>query len=79
MNFEWLKTGIDPLKDLLFFLNKESKTTDMLKRQLIRELRNNLNIFYNAYLNHVSPDVIIAMLRREAIQEAIDNNFRFKS
>src|SRR5574338_861292 len=78
MNFEWLKTGIDPLKDLLVFLNKESKTNDMLKRQIIRELRNNLNIFYNAYLNNVSPDVIIDMLSNEAIKEAIKNNFKFK-
>lgn len=78
MNFEWLKTGIEPLKDLLVFLNKESKTNDMLKRQIIRELRNNLNIFYNAYLNNVSPDVIIDMLSNEAIKEAIKHNFKFK-
>ena len=78
MNFEWLKTGIDPLKDLLLFLNKESKTNDMQKRQIIRELRNNLNIFYNAYLNNVSQDIIIDLLSNEAIKEAIKNNFKFK-
>ena len=78
MNFEWLKTGIGPLKDLLVFLNKESKTNDIQKRQIIRELRNNLNIFYNAYLNHVSRDIIIDMLGNDAIKEAIRNNFKFK-
>lgn len=77
MNFEWLKTGIDPLKDLLVFLNKESKTNDMLKRQIIRELKNNLNIFYNAYLNTVSRDIIIDMLSNEALQEAIKHHFKF--
>ncbi|MES1216846.1 MAG: hypothetical protein ABUT20_15125 [Bacteroidota bacterium] len=75
---EWLKTGIGPLKDLLTFLNKESKTSDVLKKQMIRELRNNLNIFHNAYLNNVSADVMIDMLGNEAIKEAIKNNFRFK-
>jgi hypothetical protein len=78
MNLDWLKTGIGPLKDLLTFLNKESRTSDILKKQLIRELRNNLNIFHNAYLNNVSPDVMIDMLQNEAIKEAIQKNFKFK-
>jgi hypothetical protein len=78
MNLDWLKTGIGPLKDLLTFLNKESKTSDVLKKQFIRELRNNLNIFHNGFLNSVSSDVLIDMLRNDAIQEAIKNNFKFK-
>lgn len=78
MNLEWLKTGIGPLKDLITFLNKESKTNDILKRQVIRELRNNLNIFHNGYLNNVSQNVIIDMLSNDAIKEAIKDNFKFK-
>lgn len=78
MNFEWLKTGIGPLKDLIAFLNKESKTSDVLKKQVIRELRDNLNIFSNAYKNNNSPGVMIDLLSNEAIKEAIKNNFRFK-
>ncbi|HKB43939.1 MAG TPA: hypothetical protein VKC90_06110 [Chitinophagaceae bacterium] len=78
MNLEWLKTGIGPLKDLLTFLNKESRTSDVLKKQLIRELRNNLNIFHNGYLNEVSANTLIDMLENEAIKEAIKNNFKFK-
>jgi len=78
MNLDWLKTGIGPLKDLLTFLNKESKTSDVLKKQLIRELRDNLNIFNNAYRNNNPPDVMIDLLSNEAIKEAIKNNFRFR-
>jgi hypothetical protein len=78
MNLEWLKTGIGPLKDLLNFLSKEGKTNDILKKQVIRELRNNLNIFHNAYKNKVSPDIMIDMLNNEAINEALKNNFKFK-
>lgn len=78
MQLEWLKTGIAPLKDLLTFLNNESKTSDVIKKQVIRELRNNLNIFHNAFLNEVKPDVMIDLLSNEAIKEAIKNNFKFK-
>ncbi len=78
MTLEWLKTGIGPLKDILTYLNKESKTADVQKKQLIRELRNNLNIFHNAYLNNVSSDAMIDLLSNEAIKEAIKNNFKFK-
>jgi hypothetical protein len=78
MQLEWLKTGIGPLKDLLTFLNKESKTSDIQKKQVIRELRNNLNIFHNGFLNNVSADTIIDLLDNDAIKEAIKNNFRFK-
>ena len=78
MQLEWLKTGIGPLKDLISFLNKEGKTSDILKKQVIRELRNNLNIFHNAYLNQVSADVMIDMLGNDAIKEGIKNNFKFR-
>ena len=78
MQLEWLKTGMGPLKDLLTFLNKESKTNDVLKKQVLRELRNNLNIFHNGYLNNVSADVMIDMLSNAMIQEAIKNNFKFR-
>ena len=78
MNLEWLKTGIGPLKDLLTFLSKEGKTNDVLKKQFLRELRNNLNIFHNAFLNNVSADVMIDMLSNEVIKKAVENNFRFK-
>src|SRR5438477_3092758 len=78
MTLEWLKTGIGPLKDILSFLSKEGKTSDVIKKQVLRELRNNLNIFHNAYLNNVSPDTMIDMLGNVEINEAVKNNFKFK-
>lgn len=77
MQLDWLKTGMDPLKELLSFLNKEGKTNDILKKQVIRELRNNLNIFHNAYKNNVAADVMIDMLSNEAIKKGVDSNFKF--
>jgi hypothetical protein len=78
MNLEWLKAGMGPLKDLLSFLSKEGRTNDILKKQVIRELRNNLNIFHNAFLNNVSPDIMIDLLANEAIKDAMKSNFKFK-
>ena len=78
MQLEWLKTAMGPLKDILVFLNKEGKTNDVIKKQLIRELRNNLNIFSNAFRNEVSADIIIDLLSNDAYKEALKNNFKFK-
>ena len=78
MQLEWLKTGIGPLKELISFLNKEGKTADILKRQVIRELRNNLNIFHNGFLNNVSQDTMIDMLSNDMLKDAIRENFKFK-
>lgn len=74
---EWLKTGIGPLKDLLTFLSKEGKTNDVLKRQIIRELRNNLNIFHNAFLNNVDADIMIDILGNEFIKKGVEANYKF--
>lgn len=76
MQLEWLKTGIGPLKDLLTFLSKEGKTNDVLKRQIIRELRNNLNIFHNAFLNNVDADIMIDILGNEFIKKGVEANYK---
>ncbi len=78
MQWEWLKSGIGPLKDLLTYLNKQGQNQDIFRKQLIRELRNNLNIFHNAYLNNISADTMIDMLSNDAIRKAVDGNFKFK-
>ncbi|MBX3253114.1 MAG: hypothetical protein KF862_03145 [Chitinophagaceae bacterium] len=75
---EWLKTGIGPLKDLIGFLHKKAQTNNIHKKQLIKELRNNLNVFKNGFLNNSSYDNIIGLLSNNAFQEAVKNNFTFK-
>lgn len=75
---EWIKISLSPVKDLINFLHKKSKTADIHKKQLIIELRNNLNIFINGYLNEASYDKIIDLLSNDAIQQAIKDNFSFK-
>ncbi|MDP9041938.1 MAG: hypothetical protein M3N30_08145 [Bacteroidota bacterium] len=75
---EWLNTSIAPLKDLLAFLYKKSKTNDVHKKQLIIELRDNLNVFKNGFFNQSPYDTMIDLLSRDAIQSAIKENFAFK-
>lgn len=75
---EWLQAGIGPLQELVSFLQKKTKTNDIQKKQLIMELRNNLNVFKNGFLNQVSYDVIIDLLSNEAVQQAVKRNFPFK-
>jgi len=75
---EWLNSSIAPLRDLLAFLYKKSKTGDVLKKQVIIELRDNLNVFKNGFINQSPYDTMIDLLSRDAIQTAIRENFSFK-
>lgn len=78
MNLDWVKIGVSPLKDLLDFLYKKSQTDDVQKKQIIMELRNNLNVFKNGYKNKVAFDTMIDLLSNDAIQQAFKVNFEFK-
>jgi hypothetical protein len=78
MNMEWIKTGISPLKDLIAYINKKSQTNDVIKKRLLMELRNNLNLFKNGFLNRTPYDNVIDLLSNEAIQEAVKSNFPFR-
>jgi len=42
------------------------------------ELRNNLNVFKNGFMNNTPYDSMIDLLSNDAIQQAIKNNFSFK-
>ena len=59
MNMEWIKTGISPLTDLISYINKKSQTNDVVKKRLLMELRNNLNLFKNGFLNRTPYDNVI--------------------
>jgi hypothetical protein len=75
---EWLQTGISPLKDLISFLHSKSKTNDVLKKHIIIELRDNLNLFQNAFMNDSSYENLVDLLSNIAYQDAVKSNFSFK-
>ena len=74
---EWIKVSIAPVKDLIAFLQKKSNTADIHKKQLLIELRDNLNVFSNGFLNNVSYDVLIDLFKNDAYQNAVRENFNF--
>lgn len=74
---EWIKLSLSPVKDLVSFLHQKSKTNDVVKKQLYMELRDNLNVFYNGFLNDASYDSIIELISNEAIRMAVKENFKF--
>jgi hypothetical protein len=74
---EWIKLSIAPVKDLVSFLHSKAKTNDVAKRQLFIELRDNLNVFSNGFLNESPYDNIIDLLSNAAIQHAVKENFAF--
>jgi hypothetical protein len=75
---EWFNSSIGSLKDLLAFLYRKSRTNDVHKKQVIIELRDNLNVFKNGFINQTPYDQMIDLLQRDAIQSAIRENFPFK-
>lgn len=79
MNLDWLKVGISPLKDILDFLYRKSQTNDVQKKQVIMELRDNLNVFKNGFVNKIPYDTMIDCLSNEAIHHAVQANFIFSN
>lgn len=73
----WINATITPLKDLIAFLHQKARTNDINKRQIIRELRNNLIVFENAFINEIPADSVVDNLSNEAIREAVKANFHF--
>lgn len=74
---DWIGSAIAPLRDLIGFLHKKTQSNDIQKRQIIRELRNNLIVFENAFINKITSDKIIDNLCNDAIRQAIQANFDF--
>ncbi|MBC7851522.1 MAG: hypothetical protein H7Y31_17390 [Chitinophagaceae bacterium] len=74
---EWIKLSISPVKELITFLHTKTKTNDVAKRQLFIQLRDNLNVFSNGFLNESPYDNIIDLLSNSAIQQAVKENFSF--
>ncbi len=78
MNWNWVEAAVSPLQQLIGFLHKKSKTNDVTKKQLIMELRDNLNVFRNGFIHLVSYDRIIDLLSNHAYRNAVKENFSFK-
>ncbi|MBI1780933.1 MAG: hypothetical protein HYR66_06130 [Sphingobacteriales bacterium] len=74
---QWLSSTIAPLQNLIGFLYKKSKTNDVHKKQLLTELRDNLNVFKNAFMDNTPYENVIDLLSNSAIRNAVKENFNF--
>lgn len=74
---QWISSTIAPLQNLIGFLYKKSKTNDVHKKQLLTELRDNLNVFKNAFMDNTPYENVIDLLSNSAIRNAVKENFNF--
>lgn len=78
MTWSWLSSTAAPLQQLVGFLQKQSKTADVQKKQVIMELRDNLNLFREAIERPTTYDQLIDLLSNEAYRNAVKENFAFR-
>jgi hypothetical protein len=78
LTWNWLSSTVSPLQSLIGFLQKQSKTNDVQKKQVIMELRDNLNLFKEAYENPITYDKLVDLLSNDAYRNAVKENFNFK-
>jgi hypothetical protein len=77
MAWTWLSSTAAPLQQLVSFLQKQSRTSDVQKKQVIMELRDNLNLFKEAIDTPTSYDRLIDLLSNDAYRNAVKENFAF--
>lgn len=77
---EWISSAIGAVGELtgiITTLTKKAKTTNIHKKLIIRELRDNLKIFNSVFKNNLSIDKLIDKVANEEIKKGIDDDFDF--
>ena len=75
--FDFLSPAVSVLKDLVAFLNRESKTENITKKLLLRELRDNFKVLMYAHEKNADIRLVIDQLSNAAIKDAIKSGFDF--
>lgn len=75
--FDFINPTITALKELIPYLSEKSKTENITKRLVLRELRDNLKVLIYAYEKKADVDKVIERLNNTAIKEAIKCGFDF--
>jgi hypothetical protein len=78
ITWNWLSSTVSPLQGLIGLGGEQSKTNDVQKKQVIMELRDNLNLFREAYENPITYDRLVDLLSNDAYRNAVKENFNFK-
>ena len=75
--FDFINPTINVLKELIPFLSEKSKTENITKRLVLRELRDNLKVLIYAYEKKADVDKVIDRLNNAAIKDAMKSGFDF--
>ena len=78
---DWISGGLGAIgefRNILTSLTAKSKSTNVHKNLIIRELRDNLRKYESVFKNSLSIDLLIDNLDNKAIENAIQDNFEFK-
>ncbi len=75
--FDFINPTIAALKELIPYLSEKSKTENITKRMVLRELRDNLKVLIYAYEKKADVNKVIERLNNSAIKDAMKNGFDF--
>ena len=75
--FDFINPTINALKELIPYLSEKSKTENITKRLVLRELRDNLKVLMYAHEKKADVDKVIERLNNTAIKEAVKTGFDF--
>ena len=76
---EFFQLGYDAFKEIIRFLTKKSETRNVLKRNLFREIRDNLKLLEHFDKKGIDFSKIILNLSNAAIEQAINKDFHFNN
>ena len=74
---DYLQTSIGTIKELFTFLSDRSKSKDIIKNDILRELRDNFKLLEHRDKEGVNIKAIIDGLQIIAIEEAYKQNYNF--
>ena len=76
---DYIQTGLSTFKDLFTWLSDRSKSKDITKNAILREIRDNLKMLEHRNQEGVNITALIAGLSGNAIAEAYVNNYKFNA
>ena len=76
---EFIGPGLDAIKETVQFLTQKSRTSNITKRLILREIRDNLKLLSHTSKDGVNHLGIIKELSNQAFTRAFEEGFNFKN
>ena len=75
---DYLNTGVNTVKDVLQYFTERSRSSDRIKNDLLRELRDNIKLLEHRNREGVDQKALILKLSVHAIGQAYAGNYKFE-